>query len=157
GELVAGSANTGERQTISLSAYGRQVGSLSFERPRASLRAADRRLLDDLAAQLGSLLHAYALTSDLQHARERLVLAREEERRRLRRDLHDGLGPALAGLTLKADTVRALVVPDPAGAAECLETLRDDLQTTVIDVRRLVEGLRPPALDELGLALAVDQ
>ena len=82
------------------------------------LRAADRRLLDDLAAQLGGLLYAHALTGDLQRARERLVLAREEERRRLRRDLHDGLGPALAGLLLKVDTTRALVALDPAGRAE---------------------------------------
>jgi signal transduction histidine kinase len=92
------------------------------------------------------------LREDLQRARERLVLAREEERRRLRRDLHDGIGPALAGLTLKTETARALLPPGADSASRQLHDLSEEIRRTVLDVRRLVEGLRPPALDELGLA-----
>jgi len=83
------------------------------------------------------------------------VLAREEERRRLRRDLHDGLGPALAGLTLQVDTVRNEVHDERADPH--LLALRSGIQATVLDVRRIVEGLRPAALDDLGLAEAVRQ
>jgi signal transduction histidine kinase len=84
-------------------------------------------------------------------------VAREEERRRLRRDLHDGIGPALAGLTLKAETARALLPPGTEGAARQLRGLSEEIRRTVLDVRRPVELLRPPALDELGLAAACSQ
>ena len=84
-------------------------------------------------------------------------MAREEERRRLRRDLHDGIGPALAGLTLKTETARALLPPGADGASRRLHDLSEEIRHTVVDVRRLVEGLRPPALDELGLAAACTQ
>jgi signal transduction histidine kinase len=83
------------------------------------------------------------------------VLAREEERKRLRRDLHDGLGPALAALTLHVDALRNRL-DAPAVDADLLR-LRSGIQGTVLDVRRMVEGLRPPALDELGLPGAVEQ
>jgi signal transduction histidine kinase len=82
------------------------------------------------------------------------VLAREEERRRLRRDLHDGLGPALAGLALKIDATRDELQPDPAATA-LLHSLKADVQDAIADIRRLVYALRPPALDELGLLAAL--
>jgi signal transduction histidine kinase len=85
------------------------------------------------------------------------VLAREEERRRLRRDLHDGLGPALAGLTLKSETAQALLPPEAEAARRQLRDLTIAIRRTVLDVRRVVEGLRPPALDELGLVVACEQ
>jgi signal transduction histidine kinase len=155
GTVVAG-AQPGP-EAVPLTAYGRTVGTLCFAEPATALRPADRRLLDDLAGQLSSLLHARALTDDLRRARERLVRAREEERRRLRRDLHDDLGPALAGMMLKVDTALARVEPDPKAAQQDLIVLRSDIQATVGDIRRLVEGLRPPAIDELGLAAALTQ
>lgn len=116
---------------------------------------ANRRLLEDLARQTGVAAHALKLTTDLQHSREQLVTAREEERRRLRRDLHDGLGSQLAALHLRADTVRMLILNDPAAALEVAVELRDEIRATVTEIRRLVYGLRPPALDELGLTGAV--
>ena len=143
--------------SIPLLAYGTAVGSLTYRVPARPLRAAEERLLHDLARQLGAALHARLLRDDLQRARERLVLAREEERRRLRRDLHDGIGPALAGLTLKTETARALLPPGSEGASRQLHDLSEEIRCTVVDVRRLVEGLRPPALDELGLAGACAQ
>ena len=143
--------------SIPLQAYGIPVGSLTYRVPDRPLSAAEERLLGDLARQLGGALHARLLREDLQRARERLVLAREEERRRLRRDLHDGIGPALAGLTLKTETARVLLPPGSDGASRQLRDLSEEIRRTVVDVRRLVEGLRPPALDELGLAGACTQ
>jgi signal transduction histidine kinase len=91
----------------------------------------------------------------LQRSRERLVTAREEERRRLRRDLHDGLGPTLAALHLQAGTLRRLIHTDPAGAEQLVEEFRTELRAMIDDIRRLVYELRPPALDELGLVGAI--
>ncbi|MCB0234579.1 MAG: two-component sensor histidine kinase, partial [Anaerolineae bacterium] len=82
---------------------------------------------------------------------------REEERRRLRRDLHDGLGPQLASLSLKADTARNLVEEDPATAARLLFDVKTQTQDAIGDIRRLVHGLWPPALDQLGLAGALSE
>lgn len=157
GRLLAGSAqSTGELVEQPLSAFGQPVGSLRYRQPAPPLRPRDRRLLDDLAGHLGGVLHAHQLTLELQGALERLVLAREEERRRLRRDLHDGLGPALAGHLLRLDLV-ATEVGRTSRASRNIDALREELRGTVAEVRRVVEGLRPPALDELGLAGALGQ
>jgi signal transduction histidine kinase len=116
------------------------------------------RLLEDLARQVEVAVHAVRLTADLQRSRERLVTAREEERRRLRRDLHDGLGPTLGALTLGLDTTRfALAQDDPKAVEALLLELKSQAQEAVSDVRRLVYGLRPPALDDLGLVQAIRQ
>ncbi|MCW5852985.1 MAG: sensor histidine kinase, partial [Anaerolineae bacterium] len=88
-------------------------------------------------------------------SRERIVTAREEERRRLRRDLHDGLGPVLFGLTLKLDAISNLMERDPAAAHTIVDDLKRQAQGTIVDIRRLVYELRPPALDELGLVSAL--
>jgi signal transduction histidine kinase len=118
---------------------------------------ADRRLLEDLARQAGVAAHAVRLTNDLQRSRERLVAAREEERRRLRRDLHDGLGAQLAGLNVQMGVLRRLIPSDPQAADELVVELRTELRSAIADIRRLVYDLRPPALDDLGLAAALRQ
>ena len=125
--------------------------------PRAgeSFSSADRRLLDDLARQAGVAVHAVRLTADLQRSRERLVTAREEESRRLRRDLHDGLGSQLAALHLRAGTLRTLIPHDLAAADAGVVELQAEIRAAIADIRRLVYELRPPALDELGLAGAL--
>jgi signal transduction histidine kinase len=128
---------------------------LSHRAPDEPFTSADRRLLDDLARQVGVAVHATRLTADLQRSRERLVTAREEERRRLRRDLHDGLGPTLAAQTLKVGAARALYQCDAIAADALLAELEIDMQTALTDIRRLVYNLRPPALDELGLIGAI--
>jgi two-component system NarL family sensor kinase len=110
----------------------------------------DERLLADLARQAGPAAHAVALRRALDASRAGLVTAREEERRRLRRDLHDGLGPTLAGLTLGLDTARARSAGQPE-LTELLGKLKTETQRAVADVRRIVYGLRPPTLDEFGL------
>ena len=138
-----------------LTAYGRTVGCLLWSAPRRGLRTADRRLLDDLAGQLGPLVHSASLVTGLRRAAERLVLAREDERRRLRRELHDGVGSALAGLTFQAEAIRNLLRSDPDAADAAVNRLCDGIHRTVGDVRRVVQGLRPPSLDDLGLAGAL--
>jgi signal transduction histidine kinase len=115
----------------------------------------DRRLLEDIAHQAGVAAYAVRLTSDLQHSRERLVTTREEERRRLRRDLHDGLGPILAIQSLQLGAARELLAQNPAAADALLSELKAQTQAIIADIRRLVYDLRPPALDELGLLSAL--
>ena len=133
------------------------VGSLEVapRTPHDPFRAADLRLLEDLGRQIGVAAHAMLLTRDLQRSREQLVTLREEERRRIRRDLHDGLGPALAGVALGLDAVERLAPDDPAGASRLASELRTEVQDTLSEVRRLVEDLRPPDLDQLGLVAAL--
>jgi len=118
--------------------------------PGERLGPDDERLLADLARQAGPFIHAVALRRALDASRAGLVTAQEEERRRLRRDLHDGLGPTLAGLTLGLDTARARSAGQPQ-LQELLGRLKAETQRAVTDIRRIVYGLRPPALDEFGL------
>jgi signal transduction histidine kinase len=143
---------------------GATIGQLVLG-PRASgepFSASERRLLADLAHQVAIAARAVRLTAelqqltdDLQRSRETLVVAREEERRRLRRDLHDGLGPTLAALALSASAVAELIPSNPAAATAVARQLEGDIRATVGEIRRLIHGLRPPALDELGLIGAV--
>lgn len=123
--------------------------------PTDPLSASDLRLLDDLTRQVGVAAHAALLTEDLRTSRERIVAAREEERRRLRRDLHDGLGPALAAIGMRAEAAEGLVATDPEASERLLAELRHEVAAAVVDIRRLVDGLRPPAIDDLGLVGAL--
>src|SRR6266511_1470961 len=123
--------------------------------PGEAFTSAERRLLEDIALQAGVAAHAVRLTAELQRSRERLVAAREEERRRLRRDLHDGLGPQLASLTLTLAAARELLRHDVDAAERLLQELAIHTQAAIADVRRVVYDLRPPALDDLGLILAL--
>jgi signal transduction histidine kinase len=95
------------------------------------------------------------LAVELQTSRSRLVTAREEERRRLRRDLHDGLGPSLAAITLKLQVATSKRDDRERGAL--LTEIRDETQAAVTEVRRVVDDLRPPAIDEVGLVAAIRQ
>jgi signal transduction histidine kinase len=90
-------------------------------------------------------------------SRGRIVAAREEERRRLRRDLHDGLGPTLAAIGLKVDLARERAGPEADGLGGLLDEIRTDVRSVISDVRRLARELRPPTLDSLGLAGAIRQ
>ncbi|MEV0968467.1 sensor histidine kinase [Microtetraspora glauca] len=121
------------------------------------LSAADRRALGLLVAPVGLALQAVRLSERLRESRTQIVAAREEERRRLRRDLHDGLGSALTAVTLKADAAHNLRQSDPDRCGRLLLDLRADLTDAIADIRRLVYDLRPPDLDELGLAGALRQ
>jgi len=130
--------------------------------PGESFSPADQRLLTLLAQAAGVAVHAVRLTNelrlvnaDLQRSREHLITAREEERRRLRRDLHDGVGPTLASLSQRLDNARLLVPRDPDAAVALIEAFKGQVKSTIAEIRRLVYALRPPVLDELGLVSAI--
>ena len=155
--IAHGRPSPGETIAVPL-IYGAEVVGDLLVAPRSPaepLSAADRRLLDALARQAGAAVHALGLGLDLIESRERLVAAREEERRRIRRDLHDGLGPTLAAIGLRAEVAADLVASDAAGAQRVLEEMRGEVAGALADIRRLVDALRPPALDELGLVGAL--
>jgi len=135
---------------------GIAVGELRLAaRPGERLRERDHHLITDLAPQVAAAVHAVGLSQELQLARQRIVQLREEERRRIRRDLHDGLGPALAGLTFTLEAVRNLTESDIERADELLVSATEQVQTMIGDVRRLIYGLRPATLDQLGLAASL--
>jgi len=156
-------AESGPRPATPLITLPLQYG----DRPLGELRLAprvvvgfplpiDERLLSELARQISLTLYNDQLAAELQESRRRIVTAREEGRFMLRRDLHDGLGPALATMTMQAETARELLRDDPAAADRMLTGLIEQAQATVGEVRRIVHGLRPPALDELGLYGALE-
>jgi signal transduction histidine kinase len=136
-----------------LTHQGEQIGSLRTVAGRR-LRSRHTMLLESVARQIAPIVHSRHLGDELRHSRDRLAMAQLAERRRLRRDLHDGLGPTLAALAFKVDTARNVLSTDPAAESMLLE-IRDRLRDAVSDVRRVVDGLRPPYLQEFGLSGAL--
>jgi two-component system NarL family sensor kinase len=122
-----------------------------------TLTLQDHRLISGLIHEAEVMIQTARLTVDLQRSREKIVTSREEERRRLRRDLHDGLGPSLASLMLEVDAARNFLHEDVSKAEYLLCDLKTQIQNAISDVRRLVYELRPPALDELGLVAALQE
>lgn len=162
GTNPAGATNT----QFPLLHQGKHLGDLILSPRQRSedLASADLRLIRDLAPQIGMALHSalllaelQQLTIDLQRSREHLVTAREEERRRLRRDLHDGLGPQLSSQTLTLSAIKKLLRQDPDTAEHLLTAATTHAQEAIADIRRLVYALRPPALDDLGLLAALQE
>lgn len=137
---------------------GELIGWLHLPRgPLQRLRAADEALLADMVRQAAAAARAAQLADRLQASRERIVTAVEDERRRLRNELHDGLGPTLAAVASRIDTARITSRRAPDDADRSLAAARAEIAEIIGDVRRLVHGLRPPALDDVGLAGAVRQ
>jgi signal transduction histidine kinase len=147
----------GQTQHWSLVHQGETIGRLVVA-PRAAgeeLSSADRRVLDDVARQASVAAYAVTLTADLRRSRERLRTALEEERRRIRRDLHDGLGPSLATVVVGIEEARNRYANDPHATDALLRDLKQQTQAAIKDIRALVYDLRPPVLDELGLVPAL--
>jgi signal transduction histidine kinase len=142
---------------VPLTNQGEVVGRLLVGRrmPNEEFSEADQQILQNVARQAGAAVHNAHLTADLRRSRQQIVTTREEERRRLRRDLHDGLGPALASLLLEARVLRRLVRDDPPAAEALAVDMQADIKSTIDDIRRVVNELRPPALDDLGLVAAL--
>ncbi len=143
---------------IAMTHQGTTVGTLlAAGPPGRPVGPRDRALLTELAGHAGAAVYAAGLADDLQASRQRLVEAREEERRRLRRDLHDGLGPGLASVVLGIDLAAGQLRTDPNAAHAVLKELKTEMVTAIEEIRRLVYELRPPALDDLGLVGALRQ
>ena len=157
------SASRGEpgadAQVLDIAYGGERIGRLEVPRHglRAMLSSRDQGLLLDLVRQGAIAIRTSLLAEEVQESRERLVLAREEDRRRIRRDLHDGLGPALGGVAMRLDAAGNAVESNPESAIRLIRQSRTELRDALDDVRRLVHDLRPPALDDLGLLAAVRQ
>jgi signal transduction histidine kinase len=117
----------------------------------------DRELLEDLARSAGPALRSDRLAVELRRSRERLVAAREEERRRLRRDLHDGLGPTIAAITLQLDVAQAQLPHDVRAVGKLLAEARRSAADVVADMRHVLNDLRPAELDDLGLPAAIER
>ncbi|TDW92004.1 MULTISPECIES: sensor histidine kinase [Kribbella] len=149
---------SGPTHALPVGYRGEPVGRLVFcPGDGTALSERDQRLLGDLVRQAAAAARATELSTELQRSRSRLVAAREEERRRIRRDLHDGLGPSLGAVTLRIETARNLAKSAPDEADRILVQATTEMAAAVADVRRLVHDLRPPALDELGLVRAIQQ
>lgn len=148
---------TGETETLSLIYQAEVIGQmiLALRAPSERFSQTERRLLETIARQAGVAAYNVRLSQDLQRSRERLVTTREEERRRLRRDLHDGLGPVLASMSFKLDAVHNLADRDASAVKKMVTELKTQVQGALADIRRIAYDLRPPALDELGLVGAL--
>lgn len=155
--VVSGEPVHGSRSLAAL-ALGVEVGRLEVGRRERSHRwtPAEEQALEEVVARAGTLAYAAALVGDVSRSRERIVAAREEERRRMRADLHDGVAPSLAGTALQLESMaRRLSRAGEDELADRALGLRDGLRGTVGELRSLVHGLRPPVLDQRGLAGAV--
>lgn len=148
-----------ECERFPLTYQAEAIGSLlvSSRSPGESLSNSDRLVLENISRQASTIVHASRLTQDLQQSRLQILTTREEERRRLRRDLHDGLGPALATLTLQAEAAREWLAKDTQRSDSLLQEIISGSQNTLADIRRIVYALRPPALDDLGLIAAIQE
>lgn len=150
GELFVDGVLGDRPKAVELAWHGEPVGRLLLAGARQG-----REPLSVMAGHLAELAHAVRLAADLRRFRERIRATREAERRRLGRELHDGLGPALTGVTMTLDAARRTLPRDPESAAELLTQVRDGMSAALVSVRELVAGLRPPVLDDLGLAGAL--
>ncbi len=159
GALVEAGTMSGVAHRIPLRIGASDVGTLVIGlRPgERRLSSSDQDALRVVAPALAQAVHAQVLAGELRRSRQAVVSAIEDERRRLRRDLHDGLGPTLTGVAYASDAARNLLRANPDEAERLIVSVRSDVRDAIGDVRRLVDGLRPSALDQLGLVGAVAQ
>lgn len=150
-------APVGDLFALPLTYQGYPAGRLvvSGRRPSRPVSRRDRGVLLDVAKHAGAALHTARLLGDLRQSLDRVLYAREEERRRLRHELHDSVGPILAGISLGLHAARRVMHTDTEQADQLVTHLEQELQTAIGEVRRLFETLRPPALDQLGLVPAI--
>ena len=153
----AGTDRGGTRLAYPLTVSGQQVGELLIcpARGESALAAADARVIMTLIAPVAAIVHATQLTRRLAVAHERTLTTAQRERSRIRRDLHDGLGPSLSGVALGLEAVQAALPDDAATAATLTARMRTEIGSAVEDVRRIIDELRPAALEDVGLVQAL--
>lgn len=146
-----------DAEEVALRVAGREVGALRVARrsPGEAYTAGDERLLAALAPQVAVVVRALELAGHLEQERDRVLTATHTERDRIRHDLHDGLGPSLAGVSLVVQVVQGLADAGAPVPPELLLRLRQEVDAAVGEVRRIIDGLRPAALDEHGLVAAI--
>lgn len=164
--------HAGSRVTVA--SYGRPSGKLAalpftYEGEtvawmlfgQRSARRAPRkracRALEALATPIGAVTRTLRQAVELQRLREELTAAREEERRRLRRDLHDGVAPSVAAAALHLQTAEELIRTDPAAAEDLIGRVRQGTKDVVEEIRRLADCLGHSLVDQVGLASAIRQ
>jgi signal transduction histidine kinase len=154
-DVEYGSPQPVSRQ-LDLHHHGLLVGHLKLaaRSPGERFSVLDEQLLTQVVDHASVAVAAVQLSIEAQQSRERLVRTLEDDRRRIRRDLHDHLGPVLGGVSLQLDALRRLSKDQPE-LYDLASTIRDEVSDAIHDVRHLVHGMRPPVLDELGLAEAV--
>lgn len=154
---ATGAPADGEPLHLRLQVGGQRVGALQVapRTARDGWSADDRRLLELLAHQVAVVVHAGRLNAELARSRDRVLEATSQERQRLHQELHDGLGPALTGIALGLEAAEVALTSSPGRTGDLLSRLRTETQAAGREVRRLVEGLRPAALErqDLGAAL----
>jgi signal transduction histidine kinase len=149
----------GATEGFDLAHSGERLGTLvvGLRRGESHLSTADRQLLTAFAQQASAAVHDASVTRELRRSRERIVLAREEERRRLRRNLHDGVGPALAGISLGLETAERAAGRGDGSLPSLITRLHTETDRCATEVRQLVTDLRPVTLDAVGLVAALRQ
>ena len=159
GRVLATLGPATEHDTVlPMSFGGREIGRLRVapRGPGERYGRADLRLLDALALQVAVVVRAVGLTEALEAERDRVLAATTTERDRLRGDLHDGLGPSLSGVGLGLQALGDRVeAGDREASAALLDRITEEVAVAVSEVRRIIDGLRPTALDTLGLQDAI--
>lgn len=161
GQVLSASGDPGRPGLIcDLAVGGVPVGQLEVSHRWSGDRFTprDERLLRTLAAQVAAVIHTQRLGEELEAQRDAARAARTHERERLRRELHDGLGPALTGIGLGLSGLEDAVRSDHVERAqEIAAVLRQEVGGTVTEVRRIIDDLHPASLEENGFAEAIRQ
>lgn len=158
GEEVIAASGESVMYTREIRSAGADISLVVGLRPGdLTLPADDVAVLRLVTPLLVQLVRATELSAAVQQLRTDEIKAVAEERRRLRAELHDDLGPTLTGIAFSTDAARNLIVRDPAAAVDLLTGVRADTAAAITQIRHLVYGMRPQALAELGLVEAVRQ
>jgi signal transduction histidine kinase len=144
-------------QAVEVRHQGELLGALSLTMPANDpLDPSRRQLVQDMASQAGLVLRNVRLIEELRASRQRLVAAQDEERRRIERNIHDGVQQQLVALAVKLRLADTMVDRDAAKAHEALAGLQSDANTTLEDLRDLARGIYPPLLADKGLTTALE-
>ena len=144
-------------EVVEVRQQGELLGALTVTMPASEpFDVSKSALVSDLAAQAGLLLRNVRLLEDLRASRQRLVKAQDEERRRLERNIHDGVQQQLVALNVQLGLLARTAERDPAAAARSATELQAQATSTLEDLRDLARGIYPPLLADQGLAAALE-